>query len=235
MKKTHFVIIPAAGSGSRFNANCAPKQYHILLDKPVIAWTIGIFTENPNISQIVVVVAPDDCYDYSKLIQENNNIIVIKNGGETRAESVKNGLDYIIENFEYSSEDLVLIHDAARCCLHRDSLSLLLQQYNPIYAGAILAKPVTDSLKNTSQMENNDIVINSLVSRDNLYIAETPQIFKIPALANKITQKQGLAYTDEASLFTEPGTVQIIINVHPNPKVTYQYDIPYIELLIKSA
>lgn len=235
MNKKNFVIIPAAGSGSRFNANCSPKQYHILLDKPVIAWTIGIFTKNPNISQIVVVVAPDDGYDYSNLTQENNNITVIKNGGETRAESVKNGLDYIIENFEYSAEDLVLIHDAARCCLHPDSLQLLLQQYNPIYAGAILAKPVTDSLKNTSTLANKDIVINSLVSRDNLYIAETPQIFKISGLSNKINQQQGLTYTDEASLFIEPETVQIIINVHPNPKVTYQYDIPYIELLIKAS
>lgn len=234
MNRKIFVIIPAAGCSSRFADNQTPKQYHKIFNKTVLFWAISGFYNRNDIFHIIVVIAQDNNYDHSDLMQFYPKLSIIKAGGATRAETVKNGVNFIINNFPQDQQSLVLIHDAARCCLHANSLSLLLQQYNPAYVGAILASPITDSLKKAGLI-NQQLLIQHGIAREDLYAAQTPQLFQIAALTSKMAAQRKFDYTDEASLFDEPGAIQIIINPEPNPKITYQHDISYAQFLLANS
>ena len=229
-----FAIIPNAGTGSRFS-NTTPKQYYPIIGKPVIEWTLQTIALHPHIDNTIVVTAAQDSYEYHSIQQKTPNLRIIKLGGETRAETVRKGLNYLMENFSTNSEDLIMIHDAARCCLHPTSINLLIEQFAiDKYLGAILAAPITDSIKYGSK---NDLYvsIDHIVLRDNLYTAQTPQLFLLHSLKEKLINPNfSTDHTDEASLFNEPDQIQIIINHKPNPKLTSMTDLPYIEYLLNA-
>ena len=107
------VLIPAAGRGKRYGGAML-KQYLPVCGKPVLAHSIKVFQFHPVVSSITVVLAEDDQWFESAvgLLAANVNTVT---GGETRAQSVRNGLKFIADN--YSNTDWVLVHDAARPCL----------------------------------------------------------------------------------------------------------------------
>ena len=118
------VLIPAAGRGIRFGGTLL-KQYLPVGGKPVLAHTISAFQFHPMISSITVILAEDDQWFESAvgLLSANVNTVT---GGQTRAQSVRNGLRYLSEN--YSDSDWALVHDAARPCLSTSRLEKFLEQ-----------------------------------------------------------------------------------------------------------
>ena len=220
------VLIPAAGRGRRYGGSLL-KQYLPVAGKPVLAHSIKAFQFHPMISSITVILAEDDQWFESAvgLLTANVNTVT---GGETRADSVRNGLRYISDN--YSDTDWALVHDAARPCLSASRLEKFLEQGLDSDNGAILAVPVGDTLKSAG--ESNEIV--ATVDRSDLWAAQTPQLFRVGALAAAIDAalEAGCELTDEASAMEFIGVKPLLVmGSAANIKITHSSDLAIAEAL----
>ena len=137
---TYTVLIPAAGVGSRFGAP-VPKQYAQIAGRPVLQHTLNVFAEHPQIARIAVIISPEDEW-FDDTIRLPTNAAVYREGGATRAHTVANGLHALLQQQHLSPDTIVLVHDAARCCLPVAALNRLLDALPHCPDGAILAVPV---------------------------------------------------------------------------------------------
>ena len=120
MSREIIAVIPAAGVGSRMQAN-KPKQYLKILDKTILEHTLSVILSHPAINHVILAVGKNDPYLSEMTLFPHQNITLVE-GGESRAESVLNGLKAIKNNQAW-----VLVHDAARPCLTHQDLDKLLQ------------------------------------------------------------------------------------------------------------
>jgi 2-C-methyl-D-erythritol 4-phosphate cytidylyltransferase len=220
------VLIPAAGRGVRYGGSLL-KQYLPVGGKPVLAHTIKAFQFHPMISSITVILAEDDQWFESAVGSLTANVNTVT-GGQTRANSVRNGLRYLSEN--YSDADWALVHDAARPCLSASRLEKFLEQGLASENGAILAVPVGDTLKRAGESQE----IIATVDRSSLWAAQTPQLFRVGALANAIdaAQEAGCELTDEASAMEFTGVQPLLVmGSAANIKITHSSDLAIAEAL----
>ncbi|HEZ3747158.1 TPA: 2-C-methyl-D-erythritol 4-phosphate cytidylyltransferase, partial [Neisseria meningitidis] len=171
MKRKNIALIPAAGIGARFGAD-KPKQYVEIGSKTVLEHTIGIFERHEGVDLTVVVVSPEDTFA-DKVQTAFPQVRVWKNGGQTRAETVRNGVAKLLEIGLAAETDNILVHDAARCCLPSEALTRLIEQAGNAAEGGILAIPVADTLKRADGGN-----ISATVERTSLWQAQTPQLFR---------------------------------------------------------
>lgn len=196
-----------------------PKQYLDIHGRPMIWHSIRAFERHSAIDRVYVVLsAADDWwadYDWSAFAK----LTVLRCGGATRAESVANGLRAMAD--EAGAEDWVLVHDAARPCLSRVLLDKLLAELAGDEVGGILAAPVADTLK----LANEGRRIEETVSRERLWGAQTPQMFR-HALLTRALEQAGNAVTDEASALEHLGlSPRLVESDLTNLKVTYPRDL----------
>ncbi len=222
-------IIPAAGIGSRMNADC-PKQYLHVAGKTIIEHTIDALLLNSRITQIVVALSPEDDY-FAKLgVAKNHRVITVK-GGKERADSVLAGLNFLSQNIEDKNK-WVLVHDAARPCLHQDDLSRIIQLTQKDCCGGILAAPVRDTMKRSLRTSD---VIDHTVEREALWHALTPQFFPLQLLFSCLTKalKEHAVITDEASALEYCGYQPILVpGRSDNLKVTRPEDLALAEFYL---
>ncbi len=166
------VLIPAAGSGSRFGGE-RPKQYALLAGKPVLQHTQD--------------------RDFDALIRPGAQTVAYRVGGASRAETVANGLNALLAD-GLDENEVLLVHDAARCCLPQSALNRLLDAAGHP-DGAILAVPVADTLKRA----DNGGAVAATVCRDGLWQAQTPQLFQAALLRRALAAADLSQVTDEAS------------------------------------
>ena len=222
----YFAIVPAAGSGLRFGAE-KPKQYLSLLGRPLIFHTLAALVACREIDRVWVVLSPDDPYwpqyDWSEL---GPKLETLRCGGETRAESVTNGLR--AASMVASADDWVLVHDAARPCLSQPMLTTLINELNDDPVGGILAVPVADTLKRAG----GDQRITATESRDALWQAQTPQMFRYGRLTEALEKCR--AVTDEASAVEALGFApKLVRSETTNLKVTYPADLALAGLILR--
>jgi 2-C-methyl-D-erythritol 4-phosphate cytidylyltransferase len=225
--KVH-ALIPAAGRGTRYGGDML-KQYLPILGQAVMTHSIKVFQFHPLISSVTVVLAKDDQLFESAVGSMSASVDRVA-GGETRAQSVRNGLDYLTEH--YSGSDWVLVHDAARPCLSDASLDRLLDQGLGSADGAILAMPVGDTLKRAGESQE----IDSTVDRRGLWAAQTPQLFCVETLAKAIDAASlaGCEVTDEASAMEFAGFhPKLVMGSVANIKITHSSDLAVAEALLK--
>lgn len=230
-------LIVAAGKGARFGAAC-PKQYLSLDGKTVLEHSVGCLVDQ-RICDLTLVVAADDAYIddvLPRLYADFCRTIVCAIGGAERWQSVQSGL-MSIKAQGASDDDWVLIHDAARPCLASADLAALIDATTQMDEGrlqadaAILASPVVDTLKLV-----HDGIIDHTVSRQDLWQALTPQIFRLGELLQILAQidDQGMMITDEASAYEHFGrAVHIVSGSKMNMKLTYADDLPLLEMIIR--
>ncbi|MDP2832608.1 MAG: 2-C-methyl-D-erythritol 4-phosphate cytidylyltransferase [Pseudomonadota bacterium] len=214
----HFALLPAAGVGARMGAG-HPKQYLDIHGRPMIWHSLRAFERHPAIDQVYVVLSAADGwwadYDWSAFAK----LTVLRCGGATRAESVANGLRAMAG--EVGAEDWVLVHDAARPCLSPVLLDKLLAELAGDAVGGILAAPVADTLKRANEGQR----IQETVSREELWAAQTPQMFR-HALLLQALEQAGTAVTDEASALEYLGlSPRLVESDLTNLKVTYPRDL----------
>lgn len=185
------VLIPAAGSGSRFGGE-RPKQYALLAGKPVLQHTLDALAANARIGRIAVVLSPQD-RDFDGLIRPGTQTMAYRVGGASRAETVANGLNVLLAD-GLDENEVLLVHDAARCCLPQSALNRLLDAAGHP-DGAILAVPVADTLKRA----DNGGTVAATVCRDGLWQAQTPQLFQAALLRRALAAADLSQVTDEAS------------------------------------
>jgi 2-C-methyl-D-erythritol 4-phosphate cytidylyltransferase len=220
-------LIPAAGRGTRYGG-AVLKQYLPVCGKAVLAHSIRIFQFHPMIAGITVVLAEDDQW-FESAVGSLSAAVETVTGGDTRAQSVRNGLRFIAD--KYSDSDWALIHDGARPCLSPVSLERLLEQGLQSPDGAILAMPVGDTLKHAGEERE----ITATVDRSGLWAAQTPQLFRVGALAGAIdaAHEAGQALTDEASAMEFVGArPKLVMGSVANIKITHPTDLAIAEALL---
>lgn len=218
-------VVVAAGIGSRMQAD-RPKQYLRLAGKTVLAHTLERLLAQPEISNIVLVLAPNDHYIEDTQILNHPNITRV-NGGAERVDSVLAGIKTAA-----SMANWVLVHDAARPCVRQSDISRLITQCLATNCGGILAAPVADTLKQVSADK-----IEQTVDRSKLWRAFTPQFFPTSQLiaAIELAQKAGANITDEASAIEySQQTVQIVQGASDNIKITEPADLPLAAFILQT-
>lgn len=222
MTRQIIAILPAAGIGSRMRVD-KPKQYLKILDKTILEHTLTVMLTHSAVTQIILAVNRGDPYIANIALIGHPKIQTII-GGETRAESVFNGLKVIDEKNTW-----VLVHDAARPCLTHSDIDKLLAVNDD--QGAILAIPVTDTIKRATA----DQQILQTEDRTQLWQAQTPQFFRADLLKHALMQAftQKVNVTDEASAMELAGfRPHLIVGRSDNLKVTRPEDLALAEFYL---
>ncbi|PNK65268.1 MULTISPECIES: 2-C-methyl-D-erythritol 4-phosphate cytidylyltransferase [Pantoea] len=210
-------VVPAAGIGSRMQATC-PKQYLTIGQQTLLEHSIARLFSHPAIKQVIVALSPDDAQFASLPLARDPRVLSVT-GGETRAESVLAGLRAA------QGAGWVLVHDAARPCLHPDDLARLLQVRETSRVGGILAAPVRDTMK---RGEPGVAAVAHTVEREDLWHALTPQFFPHQLLTACLTRAlaEGATITDEASALEYCGYHPLLVSGRSdNIKVTRPEDL----------
>jgi len=216
------VIIPAAGSGSRM-ATVMPKQYLPLAGRPMIAWTLEPFLSCERIASVHLVLSADDTH-WQAHATRHPKLSILHCGGESRAVTVLNALKMI--NIEQS--DWILVHDAARPGLTHQLLDCLLDEVQDDAVGGLLAIPVADTLKRVDTKQR----VASTESREGLWQAQTPQMFRYDILKEALTKSVGIP-TDEAQAVEALGLCpKLVTGQLRNLKITYPQDLALAEAII---
>ncbi|MBS0038789.1 2-C-methyl-D-erythritol 4-phosphate cytidylyltransferase [Neisseria sp. Marseille-Q1983] len=229
MKRKNIALIPAAGIGARFGAD-KPKQYVEIGGKTVLEHTVCIFQNHPSIDMTVVIVSPEDVLA-DGFQTAFAGVEVWKIGGRTRAETVRNGVEKLLETGLASADDNILVHDAARCCLPSEALTRLIEQAGNAAEGGILAIPVADTLKRAEGGQ-----ISATVDRSGLWQAQTPQLFQASLLHRALAAANLEGITDEASAVEKLGVRPLLIQGDVrNLKLTQPQDAYIVRLLLNAV
>ncbi|MFH8135636.1 2-C-methyl-D-erythritol 4-phosphate cytidylyltransferase [Pantoea osteomyelitidis] len=210
-------VVPAAGIGSRMQST-SPKQYLTIGQHTLLEHSITRLLAHPAVKRVIVALSPDDTYFPALPLAQDSRVISVVGGG-TRAESVLAGLKAA------EGAGWVLVHDAARPCLHPDDLNRLLAVRATSKVGAILAAPVCDTMK---RGEPGKTLIAHTVEREDLWHALTPQFFPHALLFACLTRalNEGATITDEASALEYCGYHPELVNGRSdNIKVTRPEDL----------
>jgi 2-C-methyl-D-erythritol 4-phosphate cytidylyltransferase len=228
----HLAIIVSAGKGLRMGSDIK-KQYLLLGGTPILTRTVKVFHDSKDIREIVLVV-PEDDMKYCKLnILEPygliNNIHLIA-GGDQRQISVFNGLKYICNELGYGNDAVVLIHDGVRPFVNREMINDCINEV--IRSGACVpAVKISDTVKKLLP----DLSIQETISRENLYLIQTPQCFYLKSILEAFEHaiKTSFSGTDDASIFEHfGGKVQTIKGSKLNIKITTPEDLSFGELYL---
>ncbi|NUE65843.1 2-C-methyl-D-erythritol 4-phosphate cytidylyltransferase [Snodgrassella sp. ESL0253] len=204
----HVVLIPAAGIGARFGAAC-PKQYVNLAGKTVLEHTVSRLAQISAIDLLLIVVSEQDAYIDAiyPAAALPPNVHILRCGGATRAQTVRNGITHAQQQFGLQDNDWLLVHDAARCCVSADSVQRLLAAVHNHTVGGLLALPVADTLKQADTAQH----VCRTVSRAGLWQAQTPQMFRAGILARALAQADLDVITDESSAVEALGLAPLLV------------------------
>ena len=217
MNQTAFtLVVPCAGSGKRMQSDIA-KQYLTINNKRIIEHTLTRLLSHPKIEKVIVVLSADDDIFHSLDIAADQRVITVIGGAE-RSDSVFAGINQVADN------DWVLVHDAARPCVSHADISNLIGHCTSTGVGAILATPVKDTMKRS----NDNLEILHTTERNNLWHAQTPQMYLCGQLKSAMQQasEQGFAITDESSAIESAGIESHIVSGREdNIKITRPGDL----------
>nr|WP_249191805.1 2-C-methyl-D-erythritol 4-phosphate cytidylyltransferase [Burkholderia cenocepacia] len=222
-------MIPCAGTGSR-SGSAVPKQYRTLAGRALLHYTLAAFDACSEFAQTLVVLAPDDSHFDARRFA-GLRFAVRRCGGGSRQASVLNGLLELAE-FGATDHDWVLVHDAARPGITPELIRTLVATLKDDPVGGIVALPVADTLK---RVPTGGDAIARTESRDALWQAQTPQMFRIGMLREAIlrAQREGHDLTDEASAIEWAGhTPRVVQGSLRNFKVTYPEDFALAEAIL---
>lgn len=216
------VIVPAAGTGSRFGGGL-PKQFQPLLGKPILQHVVERFLLDDNVSRVVVPVAE---ILLASIRQSAEDRIKFVAGGETRQESVIRGLA------EIDDADVIAIHDAARPLFSIELFHRVIAAAAE-YGAALPAVPLSDTVHVIE-----DEFVSLTLDRSSLGAAQTPQAFRAEVLREILekAQQDGITGTDEAGLAVRYGyRVRAVAGESMNFKITHPLDLVIAETYLKGS
>ena len=219
----NYAVIVAGGSGNRMQTE-TPKQFLLLKNLPVLMHTIKAFAQSNTQPRIIVVLHIDQHKHWNRLCQEFNFNIPhqVVAGGTERFYSVKNAISIIEE------ESFVAIHDAVRPLVSTELIDSCFKQA-ALYGNVIAAVQSSDSIR---MLKNGK---TSALKRDEIYLVQTPQTFKLEILREAYEQGFESHFTDDASVVESTGqNINIVEGERNNIKITYPIDLELAELLLKN-
>ena len=206
-----------------------PKQYLLINGVPILEHTLSALLACPDIRGLVVVLDPSDRHADS--IDSLSAPRVSKAaGGNERADSVLSGLKAIAPYA--SSDDWVLVHDAARPCISVSVLQRLIDHTLDGGVGTVLAQASTDTLKRVSS----SMRVDESLDRRVVWRAQTPQIFRFSELDTALSSALSgqLPITDESMAMELSGfPVSILEGPSTNIKVTLPVDLEFAEIILR--
>jgi 2-C-methyl-D-erythritol 4-phosphate cytidylyltransferase len=219
----YFAIIVAAGRGSRMNTP-VPKQFLKLNGKPVLLHSIQAFYDF-NADTKIILVLPADQFDQWERIKSEYHPeadIRVVAGGETRFESVNNGLKLVPDN----ANNLVAVHDAVRPLVSKKTIVTAFKAAER-YGSGVPALPLNDSIR---MIESASSIA---VDRSKYCLIQTPQCFLAPLLKRAYQQEYRYTFTDDASVVESTGeTIRLVDGNTENLKLTTPIDMALAEALI---
>ncbi|MEZ6096733.1 MAG: 2-C-methyl-D-erythritol 4-phosphate cytidylyltransferase [Pirellulaceae bacterium] len=225
---TFSVILAAAGASTRFNDPHYKKTFAHLNQKPVWLYSAEKFLARPDVKQLIVVISREDEEDFRARFAANVAVmgIDITFGGAERCHSIQNGLELV------SAEcDHVIIHDAARPCIADEWIEELFA-VGARSGAAILATPVTSTLKRSQDGKQ----VDETVPRDGLWMAQTPQCFRVDLLRDAFARRsEDFLPTDESQLVEAMGYPVAMVTGSPlNIKITTKADLAFAAACLKA-
>jgi 2-C-methyl-D-erythritol 4-phosphate cytidylyltransferase len=222
---TFAVILPAAGKSTRFAVQKRKKPFVELKGRPVWVRAAEHFLNRDDVSQVLLVVSPEDVDWVKEKFRPNlafMNVDIVEGGAE-RFESVQNALARV-----KTDVDFVAVHDAARPLLVKEWIDALFVQVEKSDA-VIPAVPANETLKRVGS----DRTITETVSREGIWRAQTPQVFRRQLLMDAFARRGSLQATDEAQLVENLGHPVTIVEGWPmNIKITTFADFKMAEALV---
>ena len=229
----YFALIPAAGVGARMGADI-PKQYAKLAGKAMLRHVLDTFAAHRAITHTFVVVSGVDGYIDDAMADDPAStaaslagcVTIVRDGGDTRRQSVSNGL--LAMRPQLADDDWVLVHDAARPGLCTALVGRLIADVRDDAVGGLLAMPVVDTLKRSDGKGR----ACATVPRTGLWAAQTPQMFRYGLLKQALEAAADV--TDEAGAIEALGlTPRLVQGSARNMKVTLPGDLALAELYLK--
>jgi len=218
----HWLIVPAAGIGQRMEAEC-PKQYLRINSQFILDITISRLLGSGLFAGCMVPLdAADQWWPDTNASKDDR--VQTCHGGVERANSVLSALHALAG--QVRADDWVLVHDAARPCVHPADLANLVSTLADHPVGGLLATPVPDTLKRAAQGLLPEVV--ETVDRRSLWRALTPQMFRYSMLVTALEQalKNGQTVTDESSAMEFSGNMPALVEGRPdNIKITVPADL----------
>ena len=216
-------IVPAAGLGLRLKSKVI-KPLVAINSKPIIVHTLNRLSSCPSIDEIVVVFNASETSQAKKLIKENNikKIKDVVAGGDTRTQSVKNGLKCV------GDSDFVLIHDGARPFIDQDIVKEAIgavKKYNAVVVGL----PVSSTIK---RIDLQSQTVDCTLRRNEMWQIQTPQVFKRDLIVEAYENAEDLDAPDDAFLVERLGhKVALVLGSNLNIKITTPEDLVLAEAI----
>ena len=220
-------ILASGGIGKRFENSRVPKQYFKVNKIPILMYSLSQVNELNFIDQIIIIknknIEKKFLNDLLTKYKINKHTTIV-DGGKSRFESVKNAINEINIKNNY-----IIIHDAVRPNFNFKNLKKMMKQIDA-YDGIIPVEKIDSTIKNI----NNEKVVKTL-SRENLYLSQTPQVFKTQSLLkgyNKV--KKINKFTDESEMLERNGfRIKSFLNKGDNLKITTKDDLEIFKKLLK--
>ncbi|MFM7843706.1 MAG: 2-C-methyl-D-erythritol 4-phosphate cytidylyltransferase [Planctomycetota bacterium] len=215
---TFAVILPAAGKSSRFRDAYYKKPFAPLENRAVWLHAAERFLQRDDVKQLILVISPEDQESFHSKFGANVAILGIEvvTGGAERTDSVLRAIERVKPD-----NDFVAIHDAARPCLAEEWIDRVFEAAQKTGA-AILGNPITSTIKRVAA----DQTITETVSRDHLWEAQTPQVFRRQLLIDAYARRGGPPATDDAQMVERLGQPVTIVPGSPlNLKITTKEDL----------
>lgn len=219
------VIIAAAGSACRMGCP-GNKALLSLMGQPVLSWSLQLFEQTPEVTEIIIAARPEDMDEIKAIASHYPKVRAITAGGNSRAASVQHALAEVAANCSH-----IAVHDAARPLLSPADWRALLTEAAQGPEGAILACPARDSIRS-----HDGYFLDSVLDRDTLLLAQTPQLFPAPVLQRAYhgDPEQISAATDEAELVRASGEkVRFVLSRDANFKLTVPEDLHQAEAVLR--
>ena len=217
-----YALVVAAGSGTRMQSE-VPKQFLPLNGMPLYYYSVNTFLQTYPDIEVVLILPKDYTFTEPEMLQyfDDPSRIKIIRGGDTRFESVKNGLSQI-------GEGIVFIHDAVRPFINEALLNnLLIEASNK--GNAIPYTEVVDSLRFADREQNYSI------DRSLYKAIQTPQVFKTQLIKLAFNQGYDPLFTDDASVLERLGEkIYLVKGLRDNIKITQAIDLKLAEIIMKS-
>ena len=223
MIQKEYAIIVAGGKGTRINSKL-PKQFIGLNGKPILLHTLEAFF-NYSKDLTIVLVLPENEFGIWEAIQKEfkiNRPLILQKGGDTRFQSVKNGLEKI------EGEGLVAIHDGVRPLVSTDLIGASFR-LAAVHGSAIASVRLTESIRETDQDTT------KAVDRSRYRLIQTPPTFDLQLIKKAYQMKEDPSLTDDASVAEHAGhKISLFEGSYENIKVTTPEDLVVAEALLKS-
>jgi 2-C-methyl-D-erythritol 4-phosphate cytidylyltransferase len=217
-----YAILVGGGSGSRMQQDI-PKQFLLVAGKPVLMHTLEAFYQSEPRPEIIVVLNVDYHEYWEKLCKTHQFSIphTLVKAGQERFFSVKNGLKLV------KGKALVAIHDAVRPSIKKEKIEEAFS-YAEVNGNAVLAIQSKDSVRLS------DTKGNKALTRELVYLIQTPQIFTSNVLQKAYQQEFRTSFTDDASVVEHAGVAIHLVEGDPkNIKITYPEDLALAEVFLK--